>query len=192
MKVTPTALPGVLVVEPKEWREPRGWLFEAYSSERYAAAGMPAHFAQDNVSRSVPGVLRGLHFQFPIGQGKLVSIVEGEVLDVAVDVRPDSPTFGKWVAEALSAENHKQLWIPEGFAHGFIARKTSVMVYKMSTPYDPQGQRSVLWSDEAIGIDWGAANPLLSEKDAKAPRLREYAHDALPHSSGRSGPRPQV
>src|SRR5581483_8034359 len=118
MKVTPTALPGVLVVEPKEWREPRGWLFEAYSSERYAAAGMPAHFAQDNVSWSVPGVLRGLHFQFPIGQGKLVSILEGEVYDVAVDVRPDSPTFGRWVGVVLSADNHRQLWIPDGFAHG--------------------------------------------------------------------------
>jgi dTDP-4-dehydrorhamnose 3,5-epimerase len=182
MKVTPTNLPGVLVVEPKEFREARGWLVEGYNAPRYEEAGMPAHFAQDNISFSVPGVLRGLHFQFPVGQGKLVSIVEGEVLDVAVDVRPDSPTFGKWVGVVLSGENHKQLWIPDGFAHGFIARKPSIMVYKMTTPYDAQGQRSVLWCDEALGIEWGEKNPLLSEKDAKAPRLREYPHDALPHT----------
>jgi dTDP-4-dehydrorhamnose 3,5-epimerase len=180
MKVTPTELPGVLVVEPKEFREPRGWLVENYSSARYAEAGMPAAFAQDNVSFSVPGVLRGLHFQFPVGQGKLVSILEGEVLDVAVDVRPDSPTFGKWVGVVLSGENHKQLWIPDGFAHGFVARKPSIMAYKMTTPYDGPGQRSVLWSDEDLGIDWGEKNPLLSEKDAKAPRLRDYPRDALP------------
>ena len=180
MKVTPTALPGVLVVEPQEFREARGWLVENYNASRYAAAGMPDHFAQDNVSYSVPGVLRGLHFQFPVGQGKLVSIVEGQVLDVAVDVRPDSPTFGKWVGVVLSAENHKQLWIPDGFAHGFLARRATIMSYKMTTPYDGQGQRSVLWSDEALGIDWGEENPLLSEKDARAPRLREYPHDSLP------------
>lgn len=184
MQVTPTQLPGVLVVEPKEFREARGWLVENYNAARYAAHGMPEHFAQDNVSFSVPGVLRGLHFQFPVGQGKLVSIVEGEVYDVAVDVRPDSPTFGKWVGVVLSATNHRQLFIPDGFAHGFIARTASIMAYKMTTPYDPQGQRSVLWSDEAIGIDWGAAHPLLSEKDAKAPRLRDYPHDSLPHMKG--------
>ncbi len=183
MKVTPTELPGVLVVEPREFREPRGWLIESFHANRYAVAGLPAHFAQDNVSYSVAGVLRGLHFQVPVGQGKLVSIVEGEVLDVAVDIRPDSPAFGKWVAVALSAENHKQLWIPDGFAHGFLARKPSVMVYKMTTPYDAQGQRSVLWSDESVGIEWGERNPLLSEKDAKAPRLREYPHDSLPHAT---------
>ncbi len=185
MNVTPTVLPGVLVVEPKEFREPRGWLVENYNSARYEAAGMPAHFAQDNVSFSVPGVLRGLHFQYPVGQGKLVSIVEGEVLDVAVDVRPDSPTFGRSVAVVLSAENHKQLWIPEGFAHGFIARKPTIMSYKMTTAYDGPGQRSVLWSDDALGIDWGEKNPLLSEKDAQAPRLRDYARDSLPHMKPR-------
>ncbi len=184
MKVTPTDLPGVLVVEPKEFREPRGWLVENFSADRYAAAGMPAHFAQDNVSYSVPGVLRGLHFQFPVGQGKLVSIVEGEILDVAVDVRPDSPTFGKWVGVVLSSENHKQLWIPDGFAHGFVARKPSIMSYKMTTPYDGPGQRSVLWNDDALGIDWGLTEPLLSDKDAKAPRLREYARDMLPRMIG--------
>lgn len=181
MKVSLTDLPGVLVVEPKEFREARGWLVENYNAPRYAEAGMPAHFAQDNVSYSVPGVLRGLHFQYPIGQGKLVSVVEGEIYDVAVDVRPDSPTFGKWVGVVLSAQNHKQLWIPDGFAHGFLALKTSIMSYKMTVPYDPQGQRSVLWSDEDIGIDWSEKSPLLSDKDAKAPRLREYPHDSLPH-----------
>jgi dTDP-4-dehydrorhamnose 3,5-epimerase len=182
VKVSATALPGVLVVEPREFREARGWLVESYNAPRYEAAGMPAFFAQDNVSYSVPGVLRGLHFQHPVGQGKLVSVVEGEIYDVAVDVRPDSPTFRRWVGVTLSADNHKQLWIPDGFAHGFLALKASIMSYKMTVPYDPQGQRSVLWCDEDIGIDWSEKSPLLSDKDARAPRLREYSPDDLPHS----------
>jgi len=179
--VTKTDLPGVLVIEPRVFTEARGWLLEAWNAPRYAAEGMPLEFAQDNVSYSVPGVLRGLHFQHPIGQGKLVNVLEGEIYDVAVDVRPDSPTF------VLSRENHKQLWIPEGFAHGFFARKTSVVAYKMTTPYDPTGQRGVLWCDEAIGIEWAAKSPLLSDKDAQAPKLSDIPVDTLPRVQSSSG-----
>jgi dTDP-4-dehydrorhamnose 3,5-epimerase len=181
MIVTRTELPDVLVVEPRVFSEARGWLLEAWNGPRYAAEGIPREFAQDNVSYSVPGVLRGLHFQHPIGQGKLVNVLEGEIYDVAVDVRPESPTFRRWVGAVLSSENHKQLWIPEGFAHGFFARKTSIVAYKMTTAYDPKGQRSVLWSDEDIGIDWALpGQPLLSDKDAEAPRLRDIPPSALP------------
>jgi len=178
--VTRTDLPGVLLVEPRVFSEARGWLLEAWNAPRYAAEGMPLEFAQDNVSRSVPGVLRGLHFQHPVGQGKLVSVLEGEIYDVAVDVRPDSPTFRRWVGVVLSGENHRQLWIPEGFAHGFLARKTSVVTYKMTTLYDPNGQRGVLWCDEDIGIEWGTTSPLLSDKDARAPKLRDIPRETLP------------
>jgi dTDP-4-dehydrorhamnose 3,5-epimerase len=182
--VTKTDLPGVLLVEPRVFGEARGWLLEAWSAARYAAEGMPLEFAQDNVSYSVPGVVRGLHFQHPIGQGKLVNVLEGEIFDVAVDVRPDSPTFRRWVGVVLSSENHKQLWIPDGFAHGFAARKPSIVLYKMTTPYDPKGQRGVLWCDEDVGIDWATASPLLSDKDAQAPKLRDIPPDTLPHMQG--------
>jgi dTDP-4-dehydrorhamnose 3,5-epimerase len=182
VKVTQTDLPGVLVVEPRVFGEARGWLLEAYNAPRYAVHGMPAAFAQDNVSYSVPGVLRGLHFQHPVGQGKLVNVLEGEIFDVAVDIRPGSPTFGKWAGVTLSSENHKQLWIPDGFAHGFVARKASLVLYKMTTPYDPAGQRGVLWNDDEIGIPWNIERPLLSEKDAQAPRLRDIPRGALPGS----------
>lgn len=184
MKVTETELPGVLVIEPQVFGEARGWLLEAWSAARYAANGVGPAFAQDNVSYSVPGVLRGLHFQHPIGQGKLVNVLDGEIFDVAVDVRPDSPTFRRWVGVVLSGENHRQLWIPEGFAHGFFARKTSVVAYKMTTPYDPKGQRGVLWCDEDIGIEWGGIRPLLSDKDAQAPKLSDIPPGTLPSMKG--------
>jgi dTDP-4-dehydrorhamnose 3,5-epimerase len=180
LNVTHTELPGVLIIEPRVFREERGWFMESFSAARYAAEGMPSEFAQDNVSYSVPGVLRGLHYQHPIGQGKLVGVLEGEVYDVAVDIRPDSPTFRRWVAVTLSSDNHKQLWIPVGYAHAFVARKPSIVTYKASAAYDPNGQRSVLWCDEEIGIEWPEKKPLLSEKDACAPRLRDIAHSSLP------------
>lgn len=180
MKVSATELDGVLIVEPKVFPEARGWLFESWNAERYAASGVRAEFVQDNVSYSVPGVLRGLHFQHPHDQGKLVGVLEGEVYDVVVDVRSDSPTFGRWVGVILSSENHRQLWVPVGFAHGFVARKASVVTYKVTAPYMPESARGVLWSDPAIGIDWGIAAPLLSEKDAAAPRLADIPRDQLP------------
>jgi dTDP-4-dehydrorhamnose 3,5-epimerase len=180
MKVTKTELPGVLLIEPRVFSEARGWLLEAWSAPRYSAEGIPREFAQDNVSYSVPGVLRGLHYQHPIGQGKLVSVLDGEIFDVAVDVRPDSPTFRRWVGVVLSSDNHRQLWIPDGFAHGFITRKPTLVTYKVTTQYDPNGQRGVLWRDDDIGIEWAGQDPMLSDKDAHAPRLRDIPLDLLP------------
>jgi dTDP-4-dehydrorhamnose 3,5-epimerase len=189
MNVLPTALPGVLLIEPRVFAEPRGWFFESWSSERYASHGLPEQFVQDNVSRSVPGVLRGLHYQLPNGQGKLVSVLEGEIFDVAVDIRSDSPSFGRWVGVLLSSENHRQLWIPEGFAHGFYTRRPSIVTYKVDAPYDPKSEHGLAWNDETLGIDWphGDADtaPLLSDKDARAPRLKDVPPGLLPKMAPR-------
>ena len=180
MKVTSTDLPGVLVIEPRVFGEARGWFFESWSAARYAPHGIPGPFVQDNVSYSVPGVLRGLHYQLPNAQGKLVGVLEGEVYDVAVDIRHDSPTFGRSVGVVLSSENHRQLWVPEGFAHGFFVRKPAIFVYKVTAPYDPKSERGVLWSDEDLAIDWPGRDPLVSDKDARAPRLKDIPRDRLP------------
>jgi dTDP-4-dehydrorhamnose 3,5-epimerase len=189
MKVVPTELEGVLVIEPRVFAEPRGWFFESWSSARYASHGISPQFVQDNVSRSIPGVLRGLHYQLPGGQGKLVSVLEGEIYDVAVDIRQDSPTFGKSVGVLLSDENHRQLWIPEGFAHGFYARRPSIVTYKVDAPYDPKSERSIVWNDETLGIDWPRSRsdelPLLSDKDARAPRLKDVPPELLPRMATR-------
>jgi dTDP-4-dehydrorhamnose 3,5-epimerase len=180
VNVVPTELPGVLVIEPRVFGEPRGWFTETWSAARYASHGLPTGFVQDNVSFSIPGVLRGLHYQLPNAQGKLVSVLDGEVYDVAVDIRPDSPTFRRWVGVVLSSENHRQLWVPQGFAHGFYVKKPSVVTYKVDAYYDPRSERSVLWSDEEVGIDWPGREPLLSDKDARAPRLKDIPGDLLP------------
>jgi dTDP-4-dehydrorhamnose 3,5-epimerase len=174
----------VLVIEPRVFREERGWLMESWNRARYAAEGMPSEFAQDNVSVSIAGVLRGLHYQHPKPQGKLVSVLSGEIYDVAVDIRPDSPAFRRWVGVVLSSENHRQIWVPEGFAHGFIAIKPSTVVYKLTTPYDPNSQRGVLWCDDGLAIEWPLGlldRPMMSDKDASAPRLRDIPSDVLPH-----------
>ena len=178
--VTATKLAGVRIVEPRVFAEARGWFKETWNSARYEAEGLPSGFVQDNVSYSIPGVLRGLHYQHPNGQGKLVSVLEGEVYDVAVDVRAGSPSFGQWVGVVLSSENHRQLWVPDGFAHGFFARTPSLVLYKVTAPYDPRCERGVLWSDEDLAIDWPGGAPILSDKDARAPRLRDVEPGALP------------
>jgi dTDP-4-dehydrorhamnose 3,5-epimerase len=191
MNVLPTALPGVLVIEPRVFAGARGWFTETWSSARYAANGIPTSadaaaarpFVQDNVSFSVPDVVRGLHYQLPTEQGKLVTVLDGEVFDVAVDLRADSPTFKRWVGVTLSGENHRQLWVPRGFAHGFYVRKRSIVTYKVDAPYDPRSERSILWNDEDLAIDWPGGPPLLSDKDAKAPRLREVPPELLPRMS---------
>jgi dTDP-4-dehydrorhamnose 3,5-epimerase len=180
MIVTATRLAGVRIIEPRVFAEARGWFMETWSAARYAAEGLPAEFVQDNVSYSIPGVLRGLHYQLPSGQGKLVSVLDGEIYDVAVDVRSGSPWFGHWVGIVLSSENRRQVWIPDGFAHGFLARKASLVLYKVTAPYDPRSERGVLWNDGDLAIDWPADEPILSEKDARAPRLRDVAPDVLP------------
>ncbi len=187
MIVTATSLAGVRIFEPRVFAEARGWFQEMWSAARYAAEGVPSEFVQDNVSYSIPGVLRGLHYQYPNGQGKLVSVLDGEIYDVAVDVRSGSPSFGKWVGVVLSGDNHRQLWVPDGFAHGFFVRKAAIVLYKVTAPYDPRSERGVLWSDEDLAIDWPnaegdsyAGEPILSDKDARATRLRDVAPTALP------------
>lgn len=182
MKVTATELPGVLIIEPRVFGEARGWFKELWNAERYASHGIPTTFVQDNVSYSVPGVLRGLHYQLPNAQGKLVGVLEGEVYDVAVDIRRGSPTFGRSVGLVLSSENHRQLWIPEGFAHGFYVTKPALFVYKVTAPYDPKSERCILWSDDDLAIEWPGRAPVLSEKDAVAPRLKDIAVELLPRS----------
>jgi dTDP-4-dehydrorhamnose 3,5-epimerase len=183
MNVIETALPGVVAFEPRVFGDDRGHFFELWSPGPYAAAGLPERFAQDNVSLSKPGVVRGLHYQHPSAQGKLVTVLRGEVFDVAVDIRLGSPTFGKWVGMTLSAENGRQLYIPEGFAHGFaVTRGDALFHYKCSAPYDPKGEGSILWDDPEIGIDWPVplADAILSAKDRAAPRLRDVAAERLP------------
>jgi dTDP-4-dehydrorhamnose 3,5-epimerase len=183
VNVLPTALPGVLVIEPRVFGEERGWFMETWNGPRYAGHGIAGPFVQDNVSYSIPHVLRGLHYQLPNAQGKLISVLDGEVYDVAVDIRPDAPTFGRWLGVVLSSENHRQLWVPPGFAHGFYVRKPSVVTYKVDAAYDPRSERGVLWSDEDLGIDWPGREPILSGKDAQAPRLKDIPHDLLPRLS---------
>lgn len=174
MIVRPTELPDVLRIERRVFRDERGWFVEGWNAERYAEAGIAEAFVQDNVSFSERGVLRGLHLQrAPHAQGKLVSVLSGAVWDVAVDVRSESETFGAWVGETLSAENGVQLYIPPGFAHGFVVTGDhAVFAYKCTAPYVPEAEVSVRWDDPEIGIDWPIDQPVLSAKDAEAPTLR--------------------
>jgi dTDP-4-dehydrorhamnose 3,5-epimerase len=188
MNVIETELPGVVIIEPKVFGDDRGFFLETWNGQRYEAAGMPARFVQDNLSYSRRGVLRGLHYQHPNGQGKLVSVLQGEVFDVAVDIRRGSPTFGRWVGVTLSAENKRQFFVPAGFAHGFLVTSDyALFSYKCTEYYQPKEEGSVLWNDPEIGIDWPAENttPTLAPKDAAAPRLAEIADDRLPHYEGR-------
>lgn len=181
MKVAPGALAGVLVIEPRVFGDARGFFFESWHEQRYREAGIPGPFVQDNVSRSQRGVLRGLHIQHPRGQGKLVQVLEGEVYDVAVDLRADSPTFGRYEGVTLSAENKRQFWIPPGFAHGFcVTSESALFAYKCTELYAPEHEFSVAWNDPDIGIPWPLAEPSLSPKDAAAPRLRDIPRNRLP------------
>lgn len=168
MQVTATALPEVLVFEPRVFGDDRGFFFESFNQKVFeAAVGRPVTFVQDNHSRSVRHVLRGLHYQIQQPQGKLVRVVQGEVLDVAVDLRRSSPRFGQWVAEVLSAENKRQMWVPEGFAHGFLVlSETAEFLYKTTDYYAPQHERCVRWDDPQLAIAWPAGVvPALSDKD---------------------------
>ena len=171
MKVTPDAtLPEVLLLEPAVFRDSRGSFRELYNAERYAGIGVPTHFRQDNLSRSARGVLRGLHLQHPRPQGKLVTVLEGAVFDVAVDVRRGSPTFGRWTAYTLTGENGHQLWVPPGFAHGFLVLEDDTFfAYKCTDVYSPTHELTVRWDDPAIGIRWPLPDPIVSERDRKLP-----------------------
>ncbi len=177
MIVLPTTLAGVVLIEPQVFTDDRGWLIETFQRERYAAAGVSlgTDVVQDNLSWSRRGVLRGLHYQLARPQGKLVHVIRGEVFDVAVDVRRGSPTFGRWFGANLSSDNHRQLWIPPGYAHGFLALSDSAEVaYKLSAPYDAADARAIRWDDPELAITWPWAEPpTLSAADAIAPSLRD-------------------
>ena len=171
MKVTPLSIPDILLIEPEVFSDNRGFFFESYNQKHFEEAiGREINFVQDNQSRSERGVLRGLHYQLPPrAQGKLVRVIQGEVFDVAVDIRKSSPTFGQWVSQILTSANKKQLWIPEGFAHGFLTLSdTSEFLYKTTDFYCKEHERTIFWNDETIGIEWPEMNILLSQKDHNA------------------------
>lgn len=170
MNIVETAIPGVLIIEPRVFGDARGFFMETWNAGAFAAAGLDLTFVQDNHSRSQKGVLRGLHFQNPGPQGKLVRVTNGAVFDVAVDLRASSPTFGKWVGVELSAENKRMFWIPEGFAHGFLTLEDDTdFLYKCTAPYAPQSEFTLAWNDPAVGIEWPVAglDPIISDKDAR-------------------------
>ena len=169
-------------MEPNAFSDERGFFLESWNSTRYEKAGIKGPFVQDNVSFSKKGVLRGLHFQYPQSQGKLVQVSSGEVVDIAVDIRKDSPTFGQWVSEVLSDANHKQMYIPPGFAHGYcVTSETAVFSYKCTEFYDPGSEGGIIWNDPDINIDWPMEEPILSSKDADYPRLKDIRPEKLPH-----------
>jgi dTDP-4-dehydrorhamnose 3,5-epimerase len=181
MELMETPIPGLLVIQPKVFGDERGYFLETYSAARYAQAGIPANFVQDNVSFSSRGILRGLHFQNPGTQGKLVTVLQGEVFDVAVDVRYGSPTFGQWYGLFLSGESKRQFWVPAGFAHGFVVTSESALFsYKCDAYYQPQSEFSILWNDPDIGIQWPIERPQLSAKDERGRRLRDIQSVDLP------------
>lgn len=181
MKVTETGLSGVLLVEPDRYGDDRGFFQEIWHAQRYLASGIAGTFVQDNVSMSRRGVLRGIHLQNPRGQGKLVYALEGEVFDVAVDLRVGSPTFGRWTGAVLSAENGHQLWIPEGFGHGFcVLSARALFAYKCTDFYDREVELAILWNDPDIGIDWPLPDPIVSDKDQAAPQLMQIDRTRLP------------
>ncbi len=173
MNILTTTLPGVLIIEPVVFRDERGWFLETYHAPKYQHGGIPLSFVQDNCSLSVQGTLRGLHAQISRPQGKLVRVIKGEIFDVAVDIRPDSPTFASWESVKLTADNFKQLYIPPGFAHGFcVLSDIAEVEYKCTDVYVPGDEIAIAWNDEQIGIDWPMPSPILSQKDAAAQSLQ--------------------
>lgn len=181
MKLIRSELPECLVIEPAVHGDARGYFYESFNARRFAEAGLDLSFVQTNVSRSARGVLRGLHYQWPHPQGKLVSVIDGEVYDVAVDIRVGSPTFGRWAAAILSSDNHRHFWIPEGFAHGFaVLSEHATFVYQCTALYDRAGDAAIRWNDADIAVDWPLAEPLLSDKDTKAPFLADVPPARLP------------
>ncbi len=184
MNVIPTELPGLLVIEPVVHGDQRGYFVETWNHARYASAGLDVNFVQDNLSFSCRGTLRGLHFQNPHAQGKLIYVLQGEVFDVAVDVRQGSRTFGRWFGVTLSAENSRQVYIPPGFAHGFCVTSESALVaYKCTQLYEPRSEGTIRWDDPQLGIAWPVLEPCLSEKDRRAPCLDEIPQQRLDFSA---------
>ncbi len=185
MNVESTSLPGVVLITPRLFGDARGHFIETWQAERYAAHGLPAHWVQDNLSRSVRGVLRGLHYQLPKAQGKLVYVLEGEVLDAALDIRAGSPTFGRFETAVLSAENRRQIYVPPGFAHGFVVvSDRATVAYKCTDLYHPEFERGVRWDDPRLQIPWPVERPILSAKDAALPLLDDVPAELLPKYVG--------
>lgn len=181
MNVIQTSLAGMVIIEPKVFGDQRGFFIETWNRKKYVEIGIDIDFVQDNLSFSSKGVVRGLHYQYPNTQGKLVYVLSGEVFDVAVDIRKDSPTFGKWESVVLSGENKKQLYVPEGFAHGFcVLSETALFAYKCTDFYNPSVEGGLLWNDSEIGIVWPVSDPILSEKDKVYPTLSELVACGLP------------
>ncbi len=181
MKVIETKIPGILIIEPKIISDERGSFFESFELERYLDAGIKFKFFQDNISISKKNTIRGLHYQVGyFAQGKLCQVISGKVLDVAVDVRSGSPTFGKHIAVELSSENHRQLWIPPGFAHGFsVLSEEAIFMYKCTAKYSKQHERTILFNDTTLNIDWKVDKPILSEKDLKAKKFDEIESEFI-------------
>jgi len=175
VKVTQLDIPGLLLFEPAVFRDPRGLFCETFHAQRYAEAGITELFVQDNYSRSIRGTLRGLHYQDPHAQGKLVMVLDGSVYDVVVDIRRGSPTFGKWHGLELSADNTRQLYVPPGCAHGFcVTSERAAFLYKCTDFYSPKDERGIIWNDPDVGIEWPISNPLLSKRDQNQISLRQY------------------
>lgn len=176
-----TAIPGVVLLKPRVFRDPRGFFAETYHAEKFAALGIQDRFVQDNHSQSRKGTLRGLHYQLRHAQAKLCRVIRGEVLDVAVDIRRGSPTFSRWVSAVLSAENMHQIYIPAGFAHGFVVLSDEAeFLYKCSDFYDPVSERGIHWADPRLKIQWGVTDPIVSDKDGRYPTLAELSPECLP------------
>jgi dTDP-4-dehydrorhamnose 3,5-epimerase len=181
MNVFPTSLPDVALIAPRVFPDPRGFFMETWQAERYRKADIPGPFVQDNYSYSSRGVLRGLHYQLKHPQGKLVYVFQGEVFDVAVDIRHGSPTFGRWVGEILSGDNHHQMYIPPGFAHGFcVLSETAHVLYKCTDFYTPGDEYGLRWDDPSLGIAWPVSRPVLSAKDGQYPTLHTVPRSHLP------------
>jgi dTDP-4-dehydrorhamnose 3,5-epimerase len=181
MKTTRTELEGVLIIEPPVFPDDRGYFMETFQQKRYHEIGIDTSFVQDNLSFSKKGTLRGLHFQHPHAQAKLVQVLQGEVLDVIVDIRKGSPTFGRWAGIRLSEQNKRQLFVPENFAHGYcVLSETALFTYKCSEFYNPACEKGIRWSDPNIGIQWPLADPILSDKDSRYPALKDIPPKDLP------------
>ena len=182
MNIIETKLPGVLILEPKVFSDERGHFLESWHSRRYEDAGIRGTFVQDNISFSKKGVLRGLHYQFPQSQGKLIQVLSGRIVDVAVDIRVGSPAYGHWFSEEISDTNHKQMFIPPGFAHGYcVTSETAVFAYKCTEFYNPATEHGIIWNDPELNIDWPVREPALSAKDKNYSRLKDIAPEKLPH-----------
>lgn len=180
MQIRETSIAGLVEIFPRVFQDDRGFFFESYNEELFKKLGLPTNFVQDNQSFSIKGVVRGLHFQnAPFAQGKLVRVISGRVLDVAVDIRPDSPTFGKHEVFELRSDTNNMAYVPEGFAHGFVALEDSVFSYKCTNVYNKGAESGLLWNDPDLGIDWGVENPIVSEKDIILPTFKELFEKQL-------------